>query len=140
MADTLVMPDEGKLLVATRWQGTGPNGTDNQKLRLFKNDVAPVAGSVLADFVNSTFTGGGEKTIAYGSNGNPAIVAGKAQLEIGGALQTFTCTANPHTVFGWVLYDVNSGKVLYVCDYEFPVALSVGTVHTVDINVAVGMC
>jgi hypothetical protein len=135
VADTLIMPDEGKLQVAKWWQGLGPDAADQIELHLFKNTPAMTAALTLTDMVDTTFVGYAAKLKAYSDFSNPAIVGGKARTQFGGALQTFTCTGAGAQVTGWYLLDTNSGKILFACLYDVAVTMINGAQHRVDVYI-----
>jgi len=140
MADLLVMPTEGKKIVARWWLGEGPAPADTLTIALFVNTPDPFDNTLtLADFVPCEFDGYEVIVREYGDGGGPVSNAGKEDIRIGGAELEFSCTGAGEVVTGWILVDDTSGKVLYASLYETPVTMINGATHTVDLKVAVGM-
>jgi hypothetical protein len=136
MADTVVMPSEGKQLVANWWRGNGPAPTEELSLRLFSNDIDPFDNTLTAaDFTESAFVGYAAAVYTYGENGVPVLVGSEYRVAVGDEVIAFDCTGTGETVRGWYLLDETSGKVLYAVKYETPVAMISGATHEIDLKI-----
>lgn len=141
MADTLVMPIEGRKLVARWWLGEGPGVADTLSLHLFSEGPDPFESPMVeGDFVESVFSGYEAKEYQYGDNAAPVTNATKEDVQIGSEVVAFECDGAGEVVAGWYLRDDDSGKLLYACLYETPVTMISGATHTVDLKIAVGLC
>jgi hypothetical protein len=102
-------------------------GTDigNLTLKLFKNDVTPVAGSIASLLTEADFTGYSAKTLTSGSWGAATTASGIATAAY--AQQTWTATAIGATVYGW--YIVNgAGELLAAKRFDSAITIANGTV------------
>lgn len=103
-----VFPDEGlQRLIEFMVNKTA---SANLKLRLFKNNYTPVAGSVLADFTEVTVAGYAAVTLT-GSSWTVAVSSSVATATYPAV--TFTFTGTGETVYGYYVVDNGTAKVLW---------------------------
>jgi len=117
----LVVPNEGEVRLLDMLVG-GDSFTD-VRLRLYKNNYTPVAGSTFGDFTQADFSGYAEETPAFGSatvvNGKGTIVDAAARLFI----HTGGGTAN--TVYGYYVVDDLNNEILWAERFPSPILMSV---------------
>lgn len=120
MADTIVCPTEGnsdELL-------TVKNNT-TIKIRLFKNNNTPVAGSVLADFTQADFSGYstvGDATLSFGSitvNGS-----NQSTMTATGVTWTHNGGATANTIYGHLIYNSVTSKCLKAVLWATPFTIN----------------
>ena len=98
----LVVPTVGQLAQAGDYQAAW--NTNNLKLHLYSNNYTPVAGSLLANFTEATFSGYAAQTITAWQS--PITVSGRAQLTAS-ALYTFTKSTGAvgNNIYGYYVTD-----------------------------------
>lgn len=82
-------------------------------LRLFKNNITPSEGDSVATYIEATFTGYSQKTLAKASWGTPATVGGTSSITYGSA-QTWTSSdPTAQAIYGYYIVGVTSGILLF---------------------------
>lgn len=120
MADTLTIPNEGKIY----FNGceTGKTTPENIRLALFVNDAVVSATSVVADFTQISTHGITTKDLASASWAAPTINGDQAVSAY--PSQVFTATSADAgvttNVYGYIAYSVTSSKLLWVVKYDTP--------------------
>ena len=106
----LIIPNAAKVFMQKIW--TGEIANSQLKVKLFKNDYTPVAGTVLANLTEADFTG-----YAVQNVNNPAT---QAALDVNNRAVTFwdlvSWTKNGatgNTIYGYWVVD-NAGNFLWV--------------------------
>lgn len=129
MPDTVIL-NEGKLkLIAWLWNA---NPLTDLKVMTFKNDYVPVAGSVLADFTLSNWTGYADFDVVRANLSVPAIVGGRAKVNLAPP-PSFVCTGGAsQTVYGWVLFSDDDSVGLAARRFALPGVMSNGATLTLD--------
>jgi hypothetical protein len=105
----LVVTDAGELVLLQKML-KNTSDTDNYILKLYKNNYAPAAGSVAADFTEADFTNYAAKTIARGDWAAPSTVSGSGQSTV--AAQSWTCGASTNTIYGYYVIDSADGTTV----------------------------
>lgn len=113
-----LFPDEGKKLALDILLDTGRS----PKLRLFKNNYTPVAGSVIADFTQADFTGYSQIDLSAMA---AAAINGSDQGFKQLLANAFTATAGvaSQTIYGWyiVINNVGGSAKVFLAE-KFPAA------------------
>lgn len=128
----IVLPNLGRLWLAqTLWNEVAAYDP-TLTVQLFTNDYAPVVGSVNADFTRAVFTGYASVDYLRSNISLAAMAGNEARVLLSGANPVqWTCTANPQTIYGWFLTLNNADGIPILAErYDVPVALQVGSVHT----------
>lgn len=94
-------------------------------IRLFNNNVTVVAGTVIGDLTEATFTGYAGKAISSVAFPTPTI-NGSDQAESDGPTMTWTCTStpgSPETIYGlYVTFtdQFSNPKLLFAANFAAP--------------------
>lgn len=110
----VVLPNEG----AIEQLGDLKALEASYKIRLFKNNFAPVVGSVAADFTVCDFSGYAQVALVDGAiaiNG-----AGKAEMTAAAAVFSHNGGATANTVYGWYIIDTVTNKVRWASLFAAP--------------------
>lgn len=113
---TLVVPNDGEELALKNFLNhTAPQ---DQKLRLFKNNVTPAETDTAASYTESTFTGYAQKSLT----GTSWTVTPGAPTSASYAQQTFTSSANQtaENAYGYYVVQGTSGKIMWAERFGTP--------------------
>lgn len=120
----LVAPNSGlPLLQALLWKDAAVPVLP-WYLVLWANNYVPLQTSVIADFTAATFTGYSPVELTRATWQAPAIVANKALIQYGTTPQTWTATAGFQTIYGYLIFEGTSNKLLIAERFAVPVDLS----------------
>lgn len=100
-----VIPNEGM-----KWIIDVIKGTPGLKVRTFKNNLAVQKSSTLLDFNTSTFGGYADKVPVFGASALDVAPNYKATAAI--LTWTTNITGAAESIFGWVLFDSVSLKMI----------------------------
>ena len=107
----MVIPDEGKELLAQMCWGDPSDITEDFYVDLYTNDYTPDDDSTYDDFDIATFTGYGTVSVPRDTFGAPVIVAHVAVIT-SSISPDYECTAGAgQTCYGFVMWGQTSGKV-----------------------------
>lgn len=120
----IVVPDAGAIELLNKTLLSALAVADDYSLRLYRNDYTPVAGSVLASFLEATFAGYFRHTLLRSGWGAPSIVAGRARVEYTASVTDWTCTAGSQTIYGYYVVAPASGAVAWAERFTDPVNLA----------------
>lgn len=81
-------------------------------LVLYSNNFTPTQASVIADFTEATFTGYSAVELNRATWQAPALVGNKSQIQYGTTPITWTATAGFQTIYGYVIFEGVSNKLL----------------------------
>lgn len=81
-------------------------------LKLYKNDLSPVATTELSDFQEADFSGYSEKTLLRTEWQGPTIVSGEARL-VYSTPQEWTVGAVGNTIYGYYVTGKSTGYLLW---------------------------
>lgn len=137
---SMVATRAGRALCAKVLKGEAPAGGADWRVRLFTNDFNPTTTSVLADFTEATFDGYAEVATTPADTTGPTLVGEDQVMRVKGESLVWDCAADPETIRGWLLYDEDSGDVLFAEKYAVPHVLEVGSRHTLFLDIAQGAC
>ena len=110
----LIVPDEAELRALTDIANAlnSLRGAGVLKVKLFKNDYTPVAGTTVASFTEANFTGYAA-TVPSDPFGTPYTNAdGKAEIDMPSNVNwTASDAVTPNTIYGYWVEDTSLSKV-----------------------------
>ena len=128
----MVIPNEGKLLLAQRALRTATGDNENYVVDLFTNNYTPVDSSTGTSFTVATFTGYAQVAVASSAFNSAAIASNVAEIATSAA-PTFTCSGGTsQTCYGWFMRGVTSGKVYAAQRFDVARVMSTGTTEALD--------
>lgn len=132
---SIMIPDEGKIVLLESIL-FGPS-SDEMSLRLFKNNITPAEGDVLATYTIANFTGYASVTLAATDTISTWAAAAIASHIAFSTYQTdavFTIGASTQTVYGIYFVGVFSNKVIFSQAFPSPKVLDFATADTLTIT------
>jgi hypothetical protein len=106
---TLLVPNGGEAIVLNYL--TNKDAPENLVVRLYQNDYTPVAGSVIGDFTEATFTGYAEEVTSGGdwtvTPGDPSVA------EAGEIAFTSTAGSQDEDIYGYYVVRETSEDLVY---------------------------
>lgn len=124
MPDTVVFPNEGRIIVAKWWRGESRQPHHFYSYHLFKNFVAPFDRTLtLARLERCDFMGYQAVQFQFKDTSAPALQAGEVRFMLGVPTPSFVQAAGTQTVKGFWVQDNHSSKILLACLFEEPITL-----------------
>lgn len=129
---SMVIPNEGKVLLWDRALCAPTNAPEDYVVKLFKTNVTVVDASTLADFTIADFTGYADVPVARTAFPLPTISSNIAQTTKA-APPSFDCTGGAsQTVYGWLLVGATSGKIIAGQNFTTPRVMVAGSNETLS--------
>jgi len=120
----MVIPNEGKALLATMCFAYPVPVTEDFVVDLYQNNYTPTDSSTASSFTVAAFTGYAQVAVARSTFGTPGIVANVAQIT-SSVSPLFTCTGGGgQTVYGWYMRGATSNKVYAAAAFDTPRVLN----------------
>lgn len=117
----LVIPQEGEKQLLDMLIG-GDTFAD-VRLRLYKNNYTPVAGSVYSDFTSADFSGYAQETPSFGA---ATLVNGKGTITDSAARDfEHNGGGTANTIYGYYVVESVANKILWAERFGSPVLLTV---------------
>lgn len=118
----LIVPEEGQKKLLDML--VGATGFTGVRLRLYKNNYTPVAGSVYSSFTEADFSGYAGVTPSFSA---ATIVNGKGNIQDSAARDfTHNGGGTANTVYGYYVVESGSTKILWAERFPSPLLMSVG--------------
>lgn len=122
----IVIPTEGRALLARFCFGNPPVAGADLIIGLFVNNYIPVLGTTFANLTEATFAGYATVTRDRGDTTFAANGLAR-QATIGGVPIQYVSQGGNETVYGWFLRDDGSAQLIAVERFANPVAMLAGT-------------
>lgn len=138
MADTIIVPNEGKTILQDYFLKGGTH--ENYLLDLFVSNTTVGNASTAADFTIASFTGYAQATFNASTWNAATIVSNQGHSTNTNSPWSFTASAtpgSPQTCYGWIMRGATSGKILFGANFATPrVVAANGDSVSVDIPIS----
>ncbi|MBN9118699.1 MAG: hypothetical protein J0I06_06005 [Planctomycetes bacterium] len=130
----------GREVLARSLRGEAPASDAGWWVLLFVAAADLTPSSPIDSVEEASFSGYSRTPVPPSSQGDVTWDGDDPLIQIKGEALVWDCTADPQTIYGWIMFDADNDLYLFGEQYDTPHVLSVGSRHTLYASIKVSLC